>query len=1178
METSKRQRGAQSAFNPFSSQRPALFPPHVRNQFPGQVGNPGETPPRSMGSWRNVGPDSPSKPASASAIAGRRILSRPIGGTSRPTSTIIKAASNVPASTPRRVFSSSTFRPGLTNGNHAKFAFSPRIPTNTMKESFPAATPGRKIRAPTADLNGRAMSKTSASNLFPMRIASPPPELDGEELAKQVPNDPNRVGSVYADEFLAHLVPSELDDIQQRQFLCILDLRRLKYAANEIFSKKDWRVNIMNFAKEYEKSRSLIMLRYGLYEFKTVPIKDEVVKKWKHEHGIPNEEEETQEAATPRPNGTLSKSVQGRASTKRRAEDELTKDFGSAATPSVQKKRRAMDREPLAETTAPPTNTATPASAKTKRGAEYMDEPDENQPNKFRKSQSLSMFEEVTNNSPAKATASPAKPATKSSWDSPAASKPASNPFAQVKSSSGPSIFSGVAAPNTGSTGNIFGNLAKEVIEESEDESDGGESEVQVSQSEAPSVAASGERTTPSLFGTTAPAPSRTPSEAGNAFSKGPSLFDRVQKGPDGQPIRATFPDSNNLNGQPTASQTTSGFQRPASPVKQAQPPQDKTWNPDTPIKFGSAAPQSKPLFGTTTTEANSMFAKQPAATSAINFGSTTPKPAAAPGINFGSTATPKTTAPGFSFGATATPKATEAPASTTSVLDFARDAPKPATSLFGQSAKSPEPAKSLFGTASKTPALGSQPFGSSVFGQQNNTSEQKPAASIPAPSTSLFGTQPKAAEPPAAQAQPKSLFAGLNTPATTAQPQTGSLFGNANAKPAGSLFGTTNGDGKKDAPAGFDPYSAKTDSGKTETPAPKRKALASDEAAAVFGSTSTEPTAKKILFGVGAPTSSNPPPKTAAAANGATDAASVFGATSKEGEKKFAFGKDTPAPAPTTVSTPAAAPSATPAPASLFGNLAPQTEQSKAPTNMFGASSGAPSTGGFSFGQNTSNSNNSAQPSTLFGNTAAAGDAGTSSSFTFGSDQSSFKNPFASGGDVPATPSFSFGATAPAPAPSQEGASPFQFGGNTTTTASAPSSFTFGAGSQPADNTPAPSGGSFTFGAGSQPTNNAPAPSGGSFTFGAGSQSTNTAPAQPFNMFGASNNNASAPANNNMFGGAANGAASPFNFGASTPSSVPNMFSQQPPANAAQGIFANNLGVPPMGSSTGTSEYISFF
>jgi hypothetical protein len=205
-----------------------------------------------------------------------------------------------------------------------------------------------------------------------MRIPSPPRDLTGERLAKEVPEDQNRVGSVYADEFLAHYCPPDFDDLQRRQFFCVLDLRRLKYAADEIFVKKDWKVNILNFAKEYEKSRSLIMLRYGLYEFKTVKASEVVKKQWQKEHGIPSSDDENDVQAYKSTSGqsTLSRG-------KRKAEEELVpKDTPLTASSSNLNKRRVTEPEPRAET-------ATPSTTKTKRKADA--EPDENQPSKLQR-------------------------------------------------------------------------------------------------------------------------------------------------------------------------------------------------------------------------------------------------------------------------------------------------------------------------------------------------------------------------------------------------------------------------------------------------------------------------------------------------------------------------------------------------------------------------------------------------------------------------------------------------------------------------------------------------------------------------------------------------------------------------------------------------------------------------
>lgn len=1076
MDTSTRQRGTQYGSRPSQPASFSGFPSKLRHEVSDDVrGRPSSRP---LGSWRSTGPNTGTQPAAGSSVvAGRRLFDR---NQPRLGASTARHASNSPANTPGKIFN----RTGLANGGTPKFTFSPRLPPNAARESFTAVTPGRSFRGSTADLNGRAMSKTSSTNLFPMRIASPPPELDGEELAKQVPDSPDRVGSVYADEYLSHLVPAELDDLQRRQFLCVLDLRRLKYAASEIFAKKDWRVNIMNFAKEYEKSRSLIMLRYGLYEFKTVPASRELLKKWKQDNNVPEEDEEMEEAEAPKANGTSN----FRSSVKRRAGDDL--DIDDAST----NKRRVTERAPLSESTALKSNAgATPFAKKTKRSAEHLDEADENQPSK-KKSSTLSIFEDVANSSPARQAASPTKSAAK-------------NLFAQPPASSRQPNF-GAAAKVSAS--NIFGHLSEQNSPEGSEDDEGSDSQSEDAEAEdeepetqapAPKAAASG---APSLFGT------KTPGSSTDSGSKGPGLFGRITQGGDADGAPGLF-----------------GTKPPASPPKTAL---DKTWNPNTPIKFGGATSQpGASLFGTTTSQP-SLFASKPKESTEPAFGSTTPKASAAP-----------------TFG--------------TQIQDFAKETPKQAApSLFGQSSKPADSSGGLFGNASSMPA-----FGASTPGQQKSDGKEPSAAT---PATGLFGqtsnasTTPfgKPAETPATQAQPPSIFANLNKPANTAQGSAPSLFGTTNDKPSGPLFGAKSDEKPSSTPSlfGAQPsststlFGTKASSGeeKKEESATKRKKPDSDEAGAVFGSTSAEPASKKYTFGGSAPTpAANLPPKTTEAAKGSTEAGAVFGTGSQDGGKTYSFGStasSTPAPA-------SSKPAAAPAPASLFGNTAPQAEPAKTQPSIF-ANAPAPSTGfnfggasstpstnlfGTASGNDATNNTTNQQPGFSFGSTGtpAPAPAPATSSFSFnaGGDQGSFKNPF-SGGDAAGGLSFDFGAT---PAPSQQASTPFQFGNNAAPAAPASSSFTFGGDSQPATN--GPSSSSFTFGGASQPANAAPAPS------------------------------------SNMFGGAQpNGGSSMFNFGGasqapSMPTSSANMFSGQP-ANAAQGIFAGSL-APPAGSSTGTSK-----
>lgn len=1029
-----------------------------------------------MGSWRTTGPAGSSQQAGSSVLAGRKLFNR-TQNPSRMGVNTTRSFSDVPTNTPGKIFASSSFRPGLANGNSSKFSFSPRVPHNTVRESFPAVTPGRSFRGASADVTGRGMSKTTATNLFSMRIASPPPELDGEELAKQVPENANRIGSVYADEFLSHLVPPELDDLQRRQFLCILDLRRLKYAANEIFPKKDWRVNIMNFAKEYEKSRSLIMLRYGLYEFKTVPASREVLKKWKQENNVPDEDEEMEDDSTPKSNGTASTF---RSSVKRRAEDDLTKDDSSKSFSSSLNKRRITDREPLTEAAAPTSNAGTtPFSKKTKRGPEQMDQDDENQPNKMLKSKpsaTLSLFEEVANNTPAKRAASPQKPASKPLFGESAASKPQSNLFAQP---SGQSILSGGPKPSAAGVnlgGNIFGHLSEqntpmasdEDEDDDEDESDNDMEEVPSTENKASKAGPVFGNSTSSLFVAKPGAPAGDSSSSGSLFGKGPSLMDHASQGP-------------------VAEANKPSEKQPVSPPKQSQS-LDKTWNPNTPIKFGGAAAQtSTPIFGASTAQATSLFSKPADASGAV-------------------------------YGSTETPKLGETPSFGTQVKDFAKETPKASGPLFGQTFGQNDKAlgsnSNLFGKPSDTGAVPSTP---SLFGAKSQVEN----------STTPFG---KPSETSAIQAQSKSPFSGLNTPGAGGQSSAPSLFGTNTEKPVSSLFGMTNGD--KPA-AGSTLFGANTTTEeKKEESAAKRKKPDSDVTA--------EQAPKKFTFGGNAPAPAEKlPPKTDAAAKGATDAASVFGAPSV-GKKEYSFGAPTPAPAPASTS--------------LFGNsTAPQAEPAKTQPSMFAPTPASNS--GFTFGSQAEPAKT--QPS-MFATTPAS-----SSGFTFGSQASV----------APANPPSNnlFGAPSQNPANGNQGSGLF---GNTTAAASAPNSFIFNAPGGDSFNNPFASGGnasqapSFDFGAskvpsfnfgGDAPAASTPAPSFGGF--GAGSQPANDAPAPSGSMFG---------------GAAPNGGSSMFSFGGASQQSsqpaAPGPFSGQP-ANAAQGIFASQLAMPPAGSSTGSSK-----
>ncbi|KAL3427126.1 RanBP1 domain-containing protein [Phlyctema vagabunda] len=178
------------------------------------------------------------------------------------------------------------------------------------------------------------------------------------------------------------------------------------------------------------------------------------------------------------------------------------------------------------------------------------------------------------------------------------------------------------------------------------------------------------------LFGT-----ATTPSSA--ASTQGGSLFDRISKDSNGNPMRQvpteekenTKPHVGNVFG--SSNGIFGGSQNSASPSKSTeediskstpekslfgQP--DKTWKPDSPIRFGSTAPNG----ASTTAPAVSVTDATPTKPGPFAglFGNSTSKPAASiSGGLFGNSTTPKTAPPtapgvGFAFGG---------PSSTTSSL-----------------------------------------------------------------------------------------------------------------------------------------------------------------------------------------------------------------------------------------------------------------------------------------------------------------------------------------------------------------------------------------------------------------------------------------------------------------------------------------------------------------------------
>lgn len=1037
MDTSQKKRSIFGSLNFWGRNQVVPTDPEQRSEFY-RTADMSNTPPIPRVGF-NASPESPAKRASAAQLSNRKIIDRPqgpssklsqsinatdfaripstprttnfsTGTTSTPkAATITRMPGDNPnksnflgisannrrvanlsgaATTPRNMFRSSALN------ERPSFSFSPRVPHNTIKESFPPTTPGRAPRGSTAEMNGRALTHTTSANLFAMRIPSPPHDLTGERLAKEVPENYNRAGSIYADEFLTDYCPPDFDDLQRRQFFCILDLRRLKYAADEVFAKKDWKINILNFAKEYEKSRSLIMLRYGLYEFKTVKASEAIRKQWQKEHGIPTSDDEKDEkdaAPSHKTNGTRGTVGRGGLG-KRKAEDELaSKDNVLLKSSTNLNKRRVADREPVTERATVPSN-------KVKRKAEEVGEPDENHPSKLQKpmtasqqtsSSVKSIFEKIANgtlNESTATTASPSKQFLGPGSTLPGAAK-------QVNGGLGRSILDAGSKPST--SNNIFGHLSdaskgsgnddadaeSEASTDSEAEVDE-ESEVrETSQSKEASVAASGGASTPQFGAGTGlftkkpidNAPSSASSETGES-TKGRSLFDRLTYGNDGQPVRVLTPQPE----QPK--EPTPEKQRSASPLKGSNgTPINSTWNTDTPIKFAPALarPSSSTLNSTAQKPAGSLFATKEVAASipAVNPEVTEPPKQAeeisTPPAEASKSATPqpflsKSPAP---FPSSAAPAFGSTGAK---AADIGSQLASPAAVPFGQW----KPAEGQKDTAVPAPASSA----SSLFSTTSKPSEPetaKPASVFQ--SATLFGNTAKADESKPPSSQPNPLFGAAaikfpqpSAPATPAA----SIFANSTPKPASSLFGST----------------AAPSASTAESTEPQTKPL--------FGTTSNQPTGS--IFGTNAakPAPTPEPKNPFGAVSAAPTPKPVFGGTSAS--------QDEPAKSQPSIFANAPAASAPASTGSIFPFGGPQ---STAPAPQFGAGA---------------SQQNAAQPgASSFGN-------GGGSSFTFsagGAQQSSFNNPFASNGGTSAPASFNFGNNSVVDTASQTSASPFTFG-----------------------------------------------------------------------------------------------------------------------------------------------------
>lgn len=1052
----------------------------------------------------------------------------------------------------------------------------------TLSPAVTKAAAGARKFASGKKNTGAGMAATTSTELFKMRIPEPDPDLTGEALAKSIPEALTRKGTVYADQYLADKCPPQFDDLQRRQFFCILDLRRLKHAANEIFAKKDWKLNILNFAKEYEKSRGLIMLHYGLYEFKNVKPSEEVMRRWRAAHGLPNPEPEKAVAKPPVSfNSSISSATPGLG--KRKADDDLQpRDNALKASTANQNKKRNVEVEEAPTTDDAPKFAPSPTKSKRKT-AQTGEDADESQRNKMQKtpSSARSRLEGIINNVQSGSTTPAGTPlkrpaldqsqslfASKKQTDSSQNSSFAvkANPFAstngatggapQLKSSlfqpgqtlngdSG-SVLSGHkfgVAPAAGS-GNIFGYLSEssapssgnekedaddEPDPESESENEQGSQEVVPS--EEPSAAASTGTATPPIQGassifnlgkpTTASAPFGASTKPAESTAKG-GLFGRVSFGSDGQPLRAASAEV---------------VPRPPSPAKEAEPepaqsttpaakvPGDFTFNPaTTPINFSSKGSLN--------------FAPKPAAETAL----------AKPNGPDGTTAS---SAPSL-FGAKPAeqPPAPSATPSSQPLFGNSKPTPEPGTSTLNGGS-----AQSIFGTqkpASTTPpvlgtpqkAAGTEPAAKepvkNIFGALGTPQKTTETEAAKEPAKSIFGTPaPMSNANPAAPSTP--LFGALKKPSETGQsaPNGGtasSIFSNGASTPSTNILGAS-------AAAPGTSSLSKRENDDSEGRSAKRSVFGRSE------DPSDQPPKRGSLFGTSQPDATAAPP--------VHSAKPIFGGSSS------LFGSTTPKPDTTAPASSFTSNASATAPIFSFGASAPsepkRPDSASAHTNnnIFGTPAPAASTPSFTFGAQGT----------------PAKDTTTGPSFTFGTQSTPAR-------DVSAAPSpvFSFGGTqASAPAPS--------FGG-TQSTAAAPSFGGFGSqanGSGPAkidfnfsgSSAPGGNSSSFVFGGDQNQTSNT-----GSFTFTAGGPgpsntngqsfggtSTTPTPAGSFNFqFGGPSTPKPAEQGSSFtFGSQPNeqAGAPGFSFTSSTPQAAP---------PKASSIFSGLL-QPGGGSSTGASK-----
>lgn len=953
-----------------------------------------------------------------------------------------------------------------------------------------------------------------------MRIPSPDPDLTGHAIAKEVPDDPNRTGSIYADQFLAHKCPSHFDEIQRRQFFCILDLRRLKYAADEIFAKKDWKLNIVNFAKEYEKSRGLIMLRYGLYEFHNVKPSSEVLKKWRAAHGLPAESEEDR-----KPGLESSRTPGHAASTKRKAEEQLTpKDNALMASTANQNKRRNLTKE------SDDTVLAEPAPLKKSKRKVEEEEEDENKPNKQQKSTpstATSLFESILNK-PRNGAASPAKPTyqasslfgtpkPKAAQDTKSATK--ANSFV---SSNGNALFGSTKTANThaasgsvlsahkiGSTpatntGNIFSYLSESPSESSGNENENAEDREtdsepeQDAEDQKASVGAKATpvQNTPSLFATPKlGADSKifgSVSKPADQLAKG-GLFGRVQMDANGQPARASpVPEDKPLKASEQQAKTP------------AMPAGDYTFNPaTTPISFGQSTIGKSKSSAITDADADAKRSASEFKKPVPVFGgsASTSKPNTSSLFGLAGSAKPKSSEDSTSifgsqkptpastsiFGAASSSFGGKSPFVTDEPADTAPStAKKQATSIFGKPASltpaSSEATPTLDTTDDKgtSSAPAAKPQAPSIFDKsfiEAGAAQFKASSSRLEPSAGLFNRQ---SNPlfggDGASKDSKADDSKTDTAVPAAKKQTPSIFDKSfiddnaaqakalpdSAKPSVDLF-SRNGNPLFGAPKsnGTDVAAGKSIFGQPDKPANIDASQSSHEAAEdnKASASGSKPSAVSIFGSQGSSSSSTP-------------ASTLFGGKKPDETTKPAssiFGASTSTLATTPFGGKKAEEPTKPA-SSIFGTQAGSGLSKSTSTPFGGQNSKEPTNPAPGIFVAQVNSGLSTSTTTPFGEKKPAGPAssfgsapgGNSAIFSFGSQPTSgadIQSPATTFGGAGPTPgaSISFGA----PGPRANGDKPknmgFQFGGSAPGAGS--SSFTFGQDSAAASN--------FTFTAG---------------------------------------------------------------------------------------------------------------